>query len=278
MAVGTFVASLGMYDLPELRDATDRLWQRIAQGLRARGIDGVPDTLCRDRPLPEIWRDPDLLLAQTCGAPYVTGLKHHVRLVGTPTYDATGCGAGTYSSAIIVARGRPLRQLADLVGQTVAVNDLGSHSGAVAFRAALAPLASGAGDPIVSRVMITGSHRESVRAVGRGDAAAAAIDAVTLALLRDLAPAEAAAVDIVAWTQGAPALPFVSAIGRREDELRILSDVLGAVLVAPDMSDVRRSLRLRSVTRASAADYRKIESMITIGRRLGDWGALTGMC
>jgi hypothetical protein len=61
------VASLPMYDLPELREATDELWRALAARLQNRGID-APVTLERDETnLDAVWSDPRLLLSQTCG-------------------------------------------------------------------------------------------------------------------------------------------------------------------------------------------------------------------
>ena len=62
------IAALPMYDRPETQDATDRFWALIRDRLRAGGIP-APDHLTRDRDPWDIWTDPDLVLAQTCGLP-----------------------------------------------------------------------------------------------------------------------------------------------------------------------------------------------------------------
>ena len=269
------VASLAMYDLPELAPATDALWAAIARHLTAPVTGGVPAALDRRRPLETIWRHPDLLLAQTCGAPYVAALADTVRLVAIPVYDAPGCaavrGRSAYRSAVVARRGGPIRRLADLAGATVAVNDPGSHSGCIALRASLAALARSADDPVVGRVVLTGSHRASLRAVAAATANAAAIDAVTLALLQDVAAPEAAAVDTIAWTDWAPPLPFITAGGRSDGEVAALYRALGEALadraIAPDL----RRLRLTGRRAASPATYQRIRRMIARAAQLGDW-------
>ena len=55
------IASLPMYDWPEVRAANDRLWSAIADGLTARGID-APARLNRDGELWDQWEAPELLL------------------------------------------------------------------------------------------------------------------------------------------------------------------------------------------------------------------------
>ena len=52
------VASLPMYDWPEVQGATDRLWRAIRDQLRAEGIE-APDRLTRPADPATTWRDPD---------------------------------------------------------------------------------------------------------------------------------------------------------------------------------------------------------------------------
>ncbi len=137
----TRVASLGMYDFPWLREATDAFWGLMRDGLREAGVDGVPDELERERPLREIWRDPNLLLAQTCGYPLVTELAGRVRLVATPIYDLPGCDGVLHRSFVVVRADDPARELADLRGRRCAVNGFDSNTGMNLLRAAIAPLA-----------------------------------------------------------------------------------------------------------------------------------------
>jgi len=82
------------FDFP-LREANDVLWSALRSCLVANGADpdhlpGVP--IDRESDMAEVWTDPDLYLAQTCGYPYVTLLKEKgVRVVATPIYDAPFC-------------------------------------------------------------------------------------------------------------------------------------------------------------------------------------------
>ena len=82
------IAALPMYDLPELRAANDTLWQAVAAGLVDHGIEGVPLGLTRGGPLLTLWRDPRLLLAQSCGYPLETSLRDAVKVVAIPRYRA----------------------------------------------------------------------------------------------------------------------------------------------------------------------------------------------
>ena len=67
------IASLPMYNLPEMRPALDRLWRAIAERLERDGLPAVPERLAHGRPLAELWSDPALFLSQCCGNDIVSG-------------------------------------------------------------------------------------------------------------------------------------------------------------------------------------------------------------
>ncbi|MCX8955299.1 hypothetical protein OU790_17900, partial [Ruegeria sp. NA] len=72
------IAMLGMYDMPEVQAANDRFW-----GLIRAHLGYGPEQLTRDADVWQVWLDPELVLAQTCGMPYRTRLHGRVQLVGT---------------------------------------------------------------------------------------------------------------------------------------------------------------------------------------------------
>ena len=75
------LVQLGMYDWPEVRTATDRLWIRIHEALAKRGIRS-PETLERNQDHETGWLSPRLLLSQTCGLPLVQDLRDQVAVLG----------------------------------------------------------------------------------------------------------------------------------------------------------------------------------------------------
>lgn len=96
------VASLPMYDFPELREAHDEFWGALAARLAAAGLKDVPRTLTRGGSLGEVWGDDRLLFAQGCEYPLAKGFGDRVRVVAHPVYSAAGCEGARYRSAIIV--------------------------------------------------------------------------------------------------------------------------------------------------------------------------------
>jgi ABC-type phosphate/phosphonate transport system substrate-binding protein len=229
-------ASLPMYDLPALRSAHARYWALIRDGLRDAGLD-APTTLTPDGIGAAFWTAPDLVFSQTCGMPYRTALHGKVQIVGTPDYGIEGCPPGFYTSVLVKRREDQRHQLPAFDGARVAVNDYGSQSGF----AALATAAKEA-DIAFTRVMVTGAHAASARAVAVGDADIAAIDAVTWALLCAHEGANRR-VDVFARTPPTPGLPYIC--GLDVDRDKVFDAVLRATAVLPH--DDRAALMLKGL-------------------------------
>lgn len=220
------IATLPMYERSETRAAHDRFWTLIR--------DAVPDApkhLTRTQDPWPLWQSYDLFFGQTCGLPYRAGLHRHVHLVGTPDYGIKDCPLGYYRSVLVARPDNPdRRNPARLMEQRVAVNDPMSQSG----WAVLAALAEDWSLDLVSLqdmlampvnrqseyalryrrrlgdVVLTGSHRESARAVSEGRAEIAAIDAVTWTLMKRY-DAWADALVVAGETAPTPGLPFITA-------------------------------------------------------------------
>ncbi|MFT4151384.1 MAG: PhnD/SsuA/transferrin family substrate-binding protein [Paracoccaceae bacterium] len=239
------IAALPMYDLPELRPVTDRLWAAIRDAIRAEGIE-APQTLTRDMEDFEAhWLFPDLLLSQTCGLPFRARLHDRVTLVGTPDYGLSGCKPGYYRS-VFVARGEDARAtLSDFEGAVLAYNGAGSQSGWAAPVAHLQ--AAGLRFRLGPQ---TGGHRASVAAVAGGRADFAAIDAVTWALLAGRDPNHAR-LRVVGRTEPSPGLPLIAAAGSDADTL---FDAVAAGIAALPPDD-RQALHLRGIVRISPQSY-----------------------
>ncbi|MET0365812.1 MAG: PhnD/SsuA/transferrin family substrate-binding protein [Sphingobium sp.] len=247
------IAALPMYDLPWLRAANDGLWKKLAQGLRARGVAAVPDGLDRDGDLETIWLSPGLLLGQTCGYPLMTRLQDKVRLVATPHYEAEGCEGPTHCSAILVRRDSPARSLGDLRGARAGVNSWTSNSGMNLFRAAIAPLAGGL--HFFGSVHVTRSHARSVAAILSGRIDVAAIDAVTLTLLRDRYRCRLDALRVLDWTPPSPGLPLITARQTSHTIIHALQEELSHL---SDQAALPTALRVVRFSTLRVEDYRPI--------------------
>ncbi|WP_027793905.1 phosphate/phosphite/phosphonate ABC transporter substrate-binding protein [Paraburkholderia acidipaludis] len=267
-----WIAALPMYNVTPRHAQSWRALLRDALDVFARTGGGVADATILDEPfgdLTVLWRRDNLLLSQTCGFPYrVLGLADTVHLIATPMFEAEGCEGPRYCSAIVVsatAWARGAASLAACRGLHAACNGEDSHSGMNALRHAVAPHASEG--RFFASVAWTGSHLASLRAVSGGQADVAAIDCVTLALLRDASPDLLAGVKVVDMTASAPGLPFIASRTLDERQAALLRNALDAAHAAdPERA---RFLRLRGFARLARDDYDTIEAMANTATSFG---------
>ena len=245
--------SLPMYDLPGMRAANEAFWSALVKEVRREGFADIPASLSPDegpapgRPMAGI------LFTQTCGYPLQTIHRDQFRLLGTPSYDAPGCGAMTHRSFIIVREDDSAQAPEDLRDRRFALNARHSNSGMNLPRHMFARLARNG--LFFDEVVETGSHTASLAAVQLGNADAAGIDCVTWAFVGDHQPELAAGLRILAQTVVSPALPFVTGV----DTSPALTDALrGALLTVgsnPTYRDVCKGLRIKGIGTTPMADY-----------------------
>ncbi|NMM42881.1 PhnD/SsuA/transferrin family substrate-binding protein [Rhodospirillaceae bacterium KN72] len=250
------IASLPQYDLPELRQATDAWWTGIARHMRVVGLDDVPQVLTRAEDAEALWRDPHILLTQTCGYPLMTELSDCLRPVATPIYRCDGCRGATYSSVLIVRTDGPLHRLEDARGKVAAANNRNSHSGMNALRHCVAPLATDG--RFFGRVLWTGGHAASAQAVAEGKADIAAVDAVTWALLSRERSALTQRLRVIGNTDYAPSLPYATRIDAPEAVRALLFQALAAAAADPSLASVRHALLIGGFTPADFSTYQTV--------------------
>ncbi|HEY5598605.1 MAG TPA: PhnD/SsuA/transferrin family substrate-binding protein [Kiloniellales bacterium] len=250
------VASLPMYDLPEVAAATDAWWAGIARALRREGIEDVPDGLRRDRDLTRPWRAPDLLFSQTCGYPLTHEFAGKLCVVSTPCFDCAGCEGPRYRSLLIVREDDPAIGLGDLRGRIAAVNAPHSQSGYSALRASVAPLARSG--RFFSEIVMSGGHADSLALVAGGKADLCAVDCVTHALLARYRPAAVANLRALGATVDAPGLPYVTRADASDERLRRLRAGLFAALADPSVAAAREALLIAGAEVLPAAAYDRI--------------------
>jgi ABC-type phosphate/phosphonate transport system substrate-binding protein len=226
-------ASLPMYDLPEVKEATSTLWSAIAKRL---GSD-IPLIRAQDWTAP--WRNPALLFSQTCGYPLTHEFAGQLTYVATPHYAADGCDGPNYSS-IVFAREKV--NLESFRGKTAVINNADSMSGMLALQLVFAPFAKD-GD-FFAGAMESGGHFASMIAVQTGKADVCAIDCVTVALCRKHRPTALDGLVEVARSPSVPGLPYVT----RSADVVELRDVLREVFKDPAIADVREALLLKDIS------------------------------
>ena len=189
-------ASLPWYPSPVTRAAEDRLWSALQDRVRLPARSEPNDLLAH-------WRDPAMVLSQTCTPPYRRHLADRVTLVAAPDFGLPDCPPGDYAS-VLVQRSGDDRGQADWPSMRLAVNDRLSQSGFGAPTQYAAARGTRFGD-----LHLTGAHRVSIRAVADGLADIAAIDAQTWRLLSRHDPV-VARLKVVARTAPTPAPPYIT--------------------------------------------------------------------
>ena len=250
------VVSLPMYDLPELRGATDAWWRGLVRAFRCEGIADVPDSVDRRQAYQDVWLAPDLLFSQTCGYPLTHALAGRVELVATPCYGAEGCEGPDYCSFVIVEADSAARAIEDLRGARCAINGLDSQSGCNALRSLVATASKGG--RFFRSVAITGGHQASLALVAAGQADVAAIDCVTHALLARHRPQALAGTRVLCRTASAPGLPYVTRASAGADLLQRLRAGLERAFADPQVSEARSALLLDGAAVLPLAAYDRI--------------------
>ncbi len=251
MAVLKPVASLPMYNWPEVRWANDALWAAVAEGLSVNGV-AAPAELDRGADREATWTSPGLLLSQTCAWPFITRLRKTAQLVATPAYDAEGCAGALYSSFLVARAAEAGDSLSAFQGRRFAVNSRDSLSGYVALRSAME--AETLRERDVEWVE-TGGHRQSIRAVAEGAADLAAIDAVCWALAGRHEAAAVGRLRIVNRTPLRPGLPLITAGGADAATVRILRAALADALGSEATLPARQALFLAGIEVLDETDY-----------------------
>lgn len=259
MAPAPRLASLGMYDFPDLRSATDAFWAGLARAFRNEGLDGVPDRLLRGAEADGLCERPALLFCQTCGYPLTHTLAGKVQPVATPVYDAAGCEGPTYRSVFVIRRDDPATGMADLRDRGAAINYRGSQSGWNVLRHAVAGLAEGR--DFFGAVLESGSHLGSMQMVSDGQVDIAAIDCVSFALLGDADSPLRDSLRVLATSPAVPSLPYVTAAATSPEDLTRLRAGLQAALADPTLAEARAALRLSGAEPLEVEAYAPILAM-----------------
>lgn len=240
------LASLPMYDWPEVRAATDAFWVGVA---RHGGLSGA---LHRKTAYDALWRDPALIFSQTCGYPFTHEYKGLLHYVATPHYQADGC-AGPYYRSIVFAREHV--SPADLKGARPAINSRDSMSGYLALRAVFARHTLKG--EFFAPTVVTGGHLNSMAAVREGRADVCSIDAVCVGLARKHRPQDLQGLVEIARSPPVPGLPFVTRAG----DVAALRRAVEAALAEPELAEARAVLLLGGFSVLPDGDYDQIPAL-----------------
>ena len=248
------IASLPMYDWPEVRESTDAWWAGIARHL------GTHATLRRGGEHAAHWQNRDLLFSQTCGYPFTHEFRGKLKLVATPHYGVDGCRGPNYRSMVFARENQPLESFR---GATAAVNNPDSMSGMLALQLAFGPHARNG--RFFGHAAETGSHIASMIAVRDGKADVCAIDSVCTAMAKAYRPDYLEGLVEIARSPEVPGLPYVTVGG---DVAKLRQALVGA-FADPGLREARDRLFLTGHSLLTEKDYARIPELETEMRQNG---------
>lgn len=243
-----------MYDWPEIRPAIDRLWSSISTELVDRRIE-APAQLIRIEHPSTLWTDPNLIVGQTCGWPYINGLRGKVIPFARFDYGRKNCPAGYYNSAFIGRYDSDRKYLEEpdalLKAEKIAINGDDSQSGFHVFDELLDARAS---ETIPAEYrLITGAHRNSVKAVAAGDATIAAIDSVAFELAQRYEPEAFKKIVVLGYSKPKPGLPLITSCQNQQKIEALFDAVQTGLNLLPDID--KANLLINGLVAARDADY-----------------------
>ncbi len=252
--------SFPMYDLPGLEPVWDAWWAGLRRHMAAAGIDDLPEGRTRLPHLSDHWREPGTILTQTCGYPYLRGLSEHWRLVATLCFDVPWCEGARYRNLVLVgSRLQGAAGLEDLRGLRVAYNGSESHSGYNSLRAMVAPLARNG--RFFSGAVETGSHLQTIEAIGSGAADCGSVDCVTFALARHNSVISTDGVSVLCGGPLVPGLPLIAPRAADDDTVDCYRAALAAAMQDNSMARINRKLLLKDATVMEEGAYAQIDTM-----------------
>ena len=245
-------ASLPMYPFAPLTAHWQTLWTAVHQRM-----PGSRPELEWPDDVRQVWHDPHLALTQTCGWPLVTDLAGRVRAIGAFDPRLPGAADARYRSVVIARRPAPIETFKRSIA---AVNSADSLSGWISLSTAVLGCASAWEGETIE----TGAHVQSVDAVRRGLADIASIDAVTLALIRDLEPERLDGLSVVGNGPRVPCLPLVVPAATPSRVVRQWREAFAGACEDPETRTARQHLRIRGFVPLDNADYSDLLTLTVV--------------
>lgn len=233
---------------------TEALYRAVQQLLADHGVAATgQNPAIAGEGLLAHWQHPNLVLSQTCGFPLMTQLPD-VQVVGCFHYTAPGCEGPFYRSLLVARAQDSDKTLADFRGRRVVCNAPDSQSGYNVLLKMVAPLAERG--RFFSGVAFSGSHRQSLIELRRGEGDIAAIDCVTWALLQRHEPELLAGLAVIGRSPLAPGLPLITAASTSSGMLQAIRDALKVLVSASSYREICSALFIGGFSEATRQPWK----------------------
>ena len=252
----TGIASLPMYNLPEMRPLNAAFWNAVRVELIRDGALGLPPELDFARPPVPGAIERDVFFTQVCGYPLQTIFRDQAILLGAPVYAAEYCEGATHVGVFLVRKDSSYGQLEDLRGCNFVFNSIHSNSGMNLPRRVLAAFAGG--KPFFAHVAETHSQPGNIERVAKGEADATCVDCVTYAFFRRHRPGLGNLLRVLGTTPPSPSIPFVTSAATAPGTVDRLRAALQRVGREPEWASARDSLMLKDIRAPDLAAYGRL--------------------
>lgn len=204
-----------------------------------------------------------------CGLPYVLAQEQPnppMRLMAAPVpADPRYQGKPVCYSDIIVRVDSPYQRIEDLRGRTWAYNDELSNSGFNLPRAFL--IRKGLHKGFLGKVIRTGSHEESIRAVATGQADVSAVDSLVLDYERARGSEYARRVRVIHSLGPSGIVPVVASRRMAPERFRAVQRALLEMPQNPEGVAILKEARLQAFVPAQETLYDDIRQALKVARR-----------
>ena len=222
------IVSFPMYNFAPLAGAYRRYWRdlrlHLSQNALLASVE-LPvqcnDSLELQKDLLAHWRDPQLLLSQSCGYPFVHLLHDQVSYVASYSYEQPYCTKeAQYCALLIVHQDEQRSDLQDFAQTTAVCSAPDSFSGMEALRWMIAPYVQDENKGFFQSRFYSGSHRASLAALKAKQAQITSVDCVTWHFLSSFYPQELESLRMFAQSPEVPSLPLITSHQRFVAPLR----------------------------------------------------------
>ncbi|MBM3950266.1 MAG: phosphate ABC transporter substrate-binding protein [Rhodospirillales bacterium] len=254
--MSALLASLPMYNLPEMRPHNAAFWAAVRAEMAHAGENDLPIDLDFARPPVPSTIEPTVTFTQVCGYPLQTIFRGQAVLLGAPVYTAEYCHGATHVGVFLVRDDSPYRRLEDLRGCRFVFNSIHSNSGMNLPRRALADIAGGRA--LFASVAETHSQPGNIERVAKGEADATCVDCVTFAFFRRHRPELGRRLRVLDTTPPSPSIPFVTSCATPSRTVDRLRAALQRVGKSPEWTSVRDGLMLKDIVAPDPAAYARL--------------------
>jgi len=206
----------------------------------------------------------DILSNQTrishiCGLPLISQFKKKLIPLCTPHFDLDRLEGPNYFSYFMVSKTSQINSVEDTKGLVAAINSHDSQSGTNVFRSEIeASKNLGLFDDFYKKIVITGSHKNSIQNIINHEVDIACIDAISYLNIKRAEPEIADNLRIIGHSIISPAPPFVT---HKDNPLCSSSGLIKALNNAINLLD-QDSRDILKIKRFSFVPFTTYDSLI----------------